>query len=188
MQLLTAFAAKWRTTLTISDVLKSGLLIPVLFAYAIPFIVVSLFFPAYRSAKESRRNKTELQRLKDNPQIFEALLAKQKVITESTEGLGILLGNPNATHKIIKVCNPYCGPCAKAHIPMEVLLANNPDVQTRIIFSATNEDADIKSPPIRHLQAIAEIGEQQLTKQALNNWYLSEKKVYEVFAAKYTMK
>ena len=71
---------------------------------------------------------------------------------------------------------------------MEVLLANNPDVQTRIIFSATNEDADIKSPPIRHLQAIAEIGEQQLTKQALNNWYLSEKKVYEVFAAKYTMK
>jgi len=26
----------------------------------------------------------------------------------------ILIGNPNAKHTTVKVCNPYCGPCAAA--------------------------------------------------------------------------
>jgi protein-disulfide isomerase len=97
-----------------------------------------------------------LQRLRHNPQIFNALLAKQKVVTESTEGLGIILGNPNATNKIIKVCNPYCGPCARAHIPMEELLNNNPDVQIQIIFTATNKEGDVRASPVRHLLDIYE--------------------------------
>jgi uncharacterized membrane protein len=187
LQLVTAFAAGWHTTLTINEVFNSDLLIPVLFAYAIPFIIVSLLLPAYRSAKENKRNKTELQRLKHNPQIFEALLGKQKTITESAVGLGIVLGNPDATHKIIKVCNPYCGPCAKAHVPMEELLHNNPDLQIQIIFYATNDEGDKKAPPVKHLLAIAGKGSEQLTQQALDDWYLPEKKDYEVFAAKYPM-
>jgi len=187
LQLVTALTSGWHAALSPSEVFNSDLLLPVLFAYAIPFIIVNLLLPAYRSTRESRHNKTELQRLKHNPQIFEALLGKQKKITESTAGLGIVLGNPDATHKIIKVCNPYCGPCAKAHTPMEELLLNNPDLQIQIIFNATNNEGDIKAPLVKHLLAIAGKGGEQLTQQALDDWYLTEKKDYEVFAAKYPM-
>jgi protein-disulfide isomerase len=146
-----------------------------------------LLLPAYRSTKENKRNKAELQRIKHNPQIFDALLEKQKTLTDSTAGLGIILGNPNATHKIIKVCNPYCSPCAEAHQPMEELLHNNPDVQVQIIFYATSDEADKKAPPVKHLLAIAEKGSEELTQKALDDWYLPENKDYEVFAAKYPM-
>jgi hypothetical protein len=85
------------------------------------------------------------------------------------------------------VCNPYCGPCAKAHSPIEELLHNNPDVQVQIIFTATNDKNDIKAAPVKHLLAIAEKGNEETVKQALDDWYLADKKDYVAFAAKYPM-
>src|SRR6202000_1810955 len=98
----------------------------------------------------------ELQRLKHDPQLFDSLLRKQKKMTESTRGLGITLARENRRCKIIKVCNPYCGPCAKAHAPIEEILNNNPNVEVQIVFMATNKDGDIRAPPVKHLLAIAE--------------------------------
>ncbi|QES88728.1 vitamin K epoxide reductase family protein [Rhizosphaericola mali] len=162
-------------------------ILSIMISFAIPFLIVSLLLPALRQAKENKQNKNELQRLKHNPQIFEALLAKQKPIIESTHELGILLGNPNATHKLIKVCNPYCSPCANAHSTIEDLLENNPDLQVQIIYTATDDEKDIKSPPVKHLLAIASSSNSQTIKKALDDWYLVEKKDYAVFAAKYPM-
>lgn len=143
--------------------------------------------PALQKAKEGKRLNIELQKLKHNRQIFEALLHKQKQVKENPDGLGISLGNPNGAYKLIKVCNPYCGPCAKAHIPIEELLHNNPDVQIRILFTATNKEGDIAAPPVKHLLAIAEKNDESIIKQALDDWYLAENKNYEAFAAKYPM-
>lgn len=184
LQLITVLIAKWYKIATVDTVFSGDVIIPILFAIAIPFIIVNLLLPAYRSAKGGRQNKAELQRLKHNPQIFEALLTKQKAIAESTEGLGIILGNPDASYKIIKVCNPYCGPCAKAHAPLEELLHNNPDIQIQILFTATTNADDIKAPPVKHLLAIAEGGE-AIVRQALDDWYLADQKDYEAFAVKY---
>ncbi|HEY5464668.1 MAG TPA: cysteine peptidase family C39 domain-containing protein [Hanamia sp.] len=155
--------------------------------FIIPFLVISLLLPALRKAKESKENKIALQRLKHNPQIFEALLAKQKIITESTDGLGITIGNYDAKYKLIKACNPYCGPCAKAHPVIEELIHNNPDVQVQIIFNVTCKEGDVLTPPVKHLLAIAEKGDEERTKQALDDWYLAEKKDYAVFASKYPL-
>jgi hypothetical protein len=187
LQLLTALAAGWHTSVTVDSVFTAGIIIPVIFSYLIPLIVVSLLLPAYQAARESKHNKIELQRLKHNPLIFESLLVKQKTLTESPDGLGILLGNPDATCKIIKVCNPYCGPCANAHQPMEDLLHNNADVQIQIIFTVTNKEEDTRTPPVRHLLAIDEKRDKTLTQQALDDWYLAEQKDYETFASKYPM-
>lgn len=131
LQFATALATSWYILLPFS-VITPQWFVQAVAAYGIPFMVVGFLFPALRNAKEKNRINTELQQLKHNPQIFEALLAKQKAVTENPESLGITLGNPNAIYKIIKVCNPYCGPCAKAHVPMEELLHNNPDVQIQI--------------------------------------------------------
>jgi hypothetical protein len=186
LQFIATIAAGWHTVVPIATIVTISNITPIILSFVTPFIILNLLLPVYRSAKRSKRNKTELQRLKHNPQIFEALLAKQKAITESAEGLGIILGNPNGTHKIIKVCNPYCGPCAQAHTPMEKLLKSNPDLQIQILFTASNDDGDIRAPSVKHLLAIAEGGE-AITRQALDDWYLADKKDYEVFAAKYPM-
>lgn len=149
------------------------------------FVALQMLIPALDSAKENRNKTISLQRLKHNPQIFEALLAKQKKIEHAVEGLGIALGNADAKYKVIKVCNPYCGPCARAHPVMEELLENNEDLQIQIIFTATDKEDDPRANPVKHLLAVASRGDEALTKQALDDWYNAPVKDYEAFAAKY---
>ncbi|WP_183574658.1 vitamin K epoxide reductase family protein [Mucilaginibacter sp. X5P1] len=186
LQLVTALIDGWHTLLPLNNI-GASLILQSITAFITPFIFTTILLPALQKAKESKSIHAELQRLKHNPQIFESLLHKQKKVTENPEGLGITLGNPNATYKLVKVCNPYCGPCADAHIPMEELLHNNPDVQIQILFTASNKEGDSKAPPVKHLLAIAETNDEKLIKQALGDWYLADKKDYEVFAAKYPM-
>jgi len=184
-QLATTLAAGWPGIIMESGPSLTDLLIPVSTAFLVPVLFLNLFVPAYRHSKEGRGHKTELQRLKHDPQIFDALLAKQKILTESSKGLGIMLGNPDASNKIIKVCNPYCGPCARAHKPLEELLHNNPDLQVQIIFTASNLEGDRQTAPVKHLLAIAQKGNAGMLVQALDDWYLADKKDYETFARKY---
>ena len=70
---------------------------------------------------------------------------------------------------------------------MEELLENNPDVQIQILFTASNIEGDIKTPPVKHLMAIAEKNNETIVKKALDDWYLAETKDYESFALKYPM-
>jgi uncharacterized membrane protein len=186
LQLATAVAGNWHILL-LSNMISGQWGAQVFTAFAIPFMTVMILMPALLKAKERGYIFTELQRLKHNPQIFNALLEKQEIVSSPPAGLGILLGNPQAPYKIIKVCNPYCGPCAQAHIPMEELLDNNPDVQIQILFTASNHERDTKTPPVKHLLAIAEKNNQHMTKQALDDWYLAEHKDYASFATKYPM-
>lgn len=138
-------------------------------------------------AKEGMEYKNRFFRMKKDSRIFEALLAKQKKISASAAGLGITLGNPNATNTIIKVCNPYCGPCSKAHPEIHELLHANDNLKVQILFTATVEETDRRSKPVKHLLAIAEKQNEQLTVKALDDWYLPDDKDYDAFAAKYPM-
>lgn len=184
LQFTTTTWAGWHSLLSFS-MITPQLFLQVVTAFTIPFMVLAIIFPALHKGKEKDRIHTELQKLKHNPQIFEALLAKQKEVTHSSDGLGLTMGNPDAAYKIIKVCNPYCGPCAKAHVPMEALLHNNTDLQIQIIF--TDAHNDDRNKPVKHLLAIKETSDEATTKKALDDWYLPANKDYSVFAAKYPM-
>jgi uncharacterized membrane protein/thiol-disulfide isomerase/thioredoxin len=153
----------------------------------IVFIGISILLPALQKAKSNRAKTIELQRLKHNPQIFEALLGKQRSIQPSNTQLGIRMGNSKGKYKVIKVCNPYCGPCAKAHPVLEGLLEYSDEVDLQIIFTATNEENDIKKDPVLHLLAIAAKGDPIVLKQALDDWYGAAEKNYTEFAKKYPM-
>ncbi|MBB6270901.1 putative membrane protein/thiol-disulfide isomerase/thioredoxin [Pedobacter cryoconitis] len=185
LQLVTAFLNDWHVLITIKTLLPVANFI--FLACIISFIIVNLLLPALRSTKENKSNLAELQRLKHNPQIFEALLEKQKKITGNTDGLGILLGNSEAIYKLIKVCNPYCGPCAKAHLPIDELLQSHPDLQVQIIFTAENIDCDIRATTVKHLLAIAKNNSESTVKKALDEWYLAKTKDYKLFAIKFPM-
>lgn len=126
-------------------------------------------------------------RLKYDTRIFNALLPKQKKLEHNATGLGITVGNPDAENTIIKVCNPYCGPCAAAHPEIEAIIENNPNVKAQIIFTATNKIEDRGSYPVKHLLAIAAKQNEIETKKSLDDWYLAPQKDYETFKLKYPM-
>jgi protein-disulfide isomerase len=139
-------------------------------------------------AQENKRTQNRYNKLKYNESLFFALLQQQKQTATNPEGLGITIGNPNAGHTVVKVCNPFCGPCAKAHTEIDKLIENNPNVKVQILFTATGDEKDIKTPPAKHLLAIDAKGDKALTAKALDDWYLAEQKDYDSFAAKYPMR
>ncbi|WP_423737522.1 vitamin K epoxide reductase family protein [Chitinophaga caseinilytica] len=152
---------------------------------AITLLAVLQLVPMLKKVKRNDFFKNQLKRLKYDPDVFKTVLHNQRNLHEGAAGLGIVLGNPNATNRILKVCNPYCGPCAGAHLPIEELLESNPDLQLQIIFTATDDDEDRRKFPVRHLMAIAAENDGERTRQALGDWYLSPVKDYESFAGRY---
>jgi uncharacterized membrane protein len=151
------------------------------------FITTGWFFikSCFIKEKEARLLKREFTRLKFNTELFEALLDKQKQITAAPDGLGITIGNLQAANTILKVCNPYCMPCARAHVELNKLLQTKKDLKVQIIFTATTNKDDKRNKPVRHFLAIASLQKEYNTEQALDDWYLQRMKDYEAFAHKY---
>lgn len=158
-----------------------------LLSFTLPAIAWFIIKPLLQAKQKARQDFHALQRIKFNTEIFGALLEKQKHITEPADGLGIILGNKHAPNTLIKVCNPYCGPCAKAHPEIEKLLEENNNLKVQIIFTATNDEHDMRALPAKHLLAIAEKNNEVKTKQALDDWYSADKKDYDMFAEKFPM-
>lgn len=155
--------------------------------YLLPVLIWFSIKPYILKLQEAKNTKREYLRIKFNTEIFETLLKKQKNIIVSSDGLGIDLGNPEAKNTLIKVCNPYCGPCAKAHPEIESLLHNNDNLKVKIIFACNNSKEDITAIPAKHLLSIAEKQNELLTKEALDEWYLPKEKSYEQFLKKYQL-
>ena len=143
--------------------------------------------PLISRSRDAGEYAAAFKRLQYNPEIFRSLLAQQEKAPEGWQDLGIDVGDPNAENTIIKVCSPYCGACAKAHPVLEEIVRRNNKVRLKIIFTAKNETKNEKAKVVRHLMAIAAEGDQAKTQQALDDWYLADKKNYAVFAGKYDM-
>ncbi len=163
---------------------------PVLVILTIGIISLACSFNILQLLKKARDGKNyevRWKRLHYNPDIFKYLASKSEKITFPVDNLGIVVGNPNATNEIVKVCNPYCGPCSEAHPVLEQIVKANLDVKVRIIFTATGEEDDIRTAPVSHLLAIQQKYGDIKVHKALDEWYLAEDKHYETFAAKYPM-
>ncbi len=155
------------------------LLLPVLSWYALKAFVLRL--------QESKTTKRDYLRFKFNAEIFETILRKQKQVTFPAEGLGITLGNPSASNTLIKVCNPYCGPCAQMHPKIDRLLESIPNLNAQIIFTAPNDSNHVAFKPVNHLMAIAAERDEHKTMEALDQWYAAKDKNYDNFKSKYPM-
>lgn len=129
--------------------------------------------------------KSKLAKFKSNREIFDFLASGSRKITSTPEGLGIFLKGESSKYHVLKVCNPYCEPCAKTHPLLEELYeAGNIDLQ--ILFLAGGND-EVKMNTVRHLMGIASKGDAAYTRQALDDWYLPKEKDYTSFASKYPL-
>ena len=151
--------------------------------FLMPTAVWFFFKPSLLNEKERENDKYELNRLKNNEEVFSAVMARQKQIDTNTTGLGITLGNPNAKNTLIKVCNPYCDPCSKAHPEVESLTKEN--IKVQIIYFASTFEGDITIHPVKHFLAIAAQGNDAFTIKVLSEWYADKNKNIEKFRVKY---
>jgi protein-disulfide isomerase/uncharacterized membrane protein len=156
-------------------------------AFLLPVCIWYTTKPYFLQLQQAKTTKREYSRLKYNTEIFDTLLKKQKEITHFPTNLGIDIGNPHATNKLIKVCNPYCGPCARAHPLIEDLIQQSENIKAKIIFTAANDESNPGIKPVRHLLAIAAKGDPTQTQHALDDWYLPTHQDYDAFASKYRM-
>jgi len=185
LQFVTALFGGFHGTIASIGNIDSGVILIFALCFMVVFVVVQLLIPSLKKSKEGKQSKMGLQRLKHNSQIFDALLSKQKQIDHSVDGLGITFGNPDAQIHIVKVCNPYCGPCAKSHPIIEDLMINNQNIQVQIIFTATPDKNDFRYLPVTHFLNIDSNKNKEILQQALNDWYLADEKDYDVFKLKY---
>jgi uncharacterized membrane protein len=162
-------------------------LLPIAYCLLIPITLWYILKPVISKAKEEPVYKAAYKRLLYNPETFNHLLHQQATAPDGYQHIGIEIGNPDAENTIIKVCNPYCGPCGKAHPILDEIIHNNKNIKLKLIFTASNDKDDIRGVAARHLLAINEKYNALQTQQALDDWYLPERKDYEAFAAKYPM-
>jgi thiol-disulfide isomerase/thioredoxin len=162
-------------------------LISALLIYLLPVLLWYALKPSVLGLQHAKHTKREYLRIKFNAPIFETLLKKQKAITVPVDGLGIDIGNSRATNMLIKVCNPYCGPCSKVHPKIEKLMEETPNLKEKIIFTTPNQPELPGFKPVSHLLAINEQSNEKNIQQALDDWYLPGKKDYTLFAEKHPM-
>lgn len=131
-------------------------------------------------------NKIDYIRMKRNPDIFNGLLVKEQInpVNLPQHDEAIRFGRPDAPVQIVMACNPYCGPCAKAHQAIEELYEKHPTkIATTIRFTINSlEETDFKTKAaILILKSVLENKAGAL--QILKDWYASMN--YESFVQKY---
>ncbi|MEO7310729.1 MAG: vitamin K epoxide reductase family protein [Chitinophagaceae bacterium] len=148
------------------------LLLPLLLLPLVSWLALK---PSFKKAAMFEGYKYAYLRLQNDPAVFFAMLQRQMPAPAGYETCSILIGNPNAKHEIIKICNPYCGPCALAHPVLEALVGKY-DIKLRIMFLATNNDGDKKGETARHFIALAASQNITIAKNAMHWWYTNTSK------------
>lgn len=152
---------------------------------ALPVALWLLLKPLLLKAQQSKSLKSQLRELKYNKEFFDKLLLAQPKYATPDEDWSIVLGNVDAENIITMVSNPYCPPCAKTHQILDEWLDKRDDLQVRLVFTANNTEADIKTPVTRHLMALHAQPEKSMVKKALHDWYEQKQKSYEAWAKTY---
>jgi len=118
---------------------------PILSILTTILLPISVWFslkPFFTKAIEYDQYKSAYKRLQNNKEIFNSLLRQQTVIMGGWEKIGINIGSSENKIAIVKVCNPFCGPCAKAHLLLDALMRERNDISVKIIFNVKNNVQD----------------------------------------------
>jgi uncharacterized membrane protein/glutaredoxin len=185
MELVWSIGNYWSNAYFPSSVSVS--LLPIACSISFPIVLwysVKLFVIR---AKDGPAYKAAYKRLLYNPETFNSILQQQPAAPDGYQHIGITMGNPEAEITIIKVCSPYCGPCAKAHRVLENIIHDKKNVKVKLIFTASNQANDRAGIIAKHLLAIDAKQDTQQTQQSLDHWYLADNKDYNAFAARYPM-
>jgi uncharacterized membrane protein/protein-disulfide isomerase len=151
----------------------------------VPVVFWVILKPLLLQLQQIAPLKSQLRAFKYNTELFNRVLTAQVQYAMPADEWSIILGNVEASHIITMVTNPYCPPCSKTHILIDEWLNQTPNLQVRIVFTASNDVNDIKTPVSRHLMALNELPDKNIVRNALHDWFGQKQKNYEAWAKKY---
>lgn len=184
LEFVTFLISYWATSNSID--ISYNLFFSVVASFLLPILFWAVSKQVFNDALTGNEFKKELFRLKSNKDVFNELLLKQIFVGNVRNDLGITIGNPNAKNTLIKVCNPYCGPCSKAHPAVKELVHNNPEIKVQIIFSGTHSKIiDQTDTVVAHFLAMRDKEGLSQIEHVLDYWYNECKGDYTKFFAKY---
>lgn len=166
--------------------------------FGLPVIGLWFVIPFVKKAHLLSPAIQELNKIKGNEDIFEALLKSQKRVEIDENVKGVYFGNPDAPFVITMVTNPLCGPCAKMHHKLEVLLMQyNEFLRLNIIYAVSNyrtgDNETTKQFVKNRNQAIAALSGIYV-KYGMDNamsiyyeWYAGAKNDVNAFISKYQL-
>ena len=150
----------------------------------VPVVIWRHIKPLIEKEKKLTIYERNFNRLKNNVDIFKSLLLKSKPLHESPDLLGIKFTNPKSKYSVIKVCNPFCSPCAKAH-PILEKLVDKGLINLQIIFALPDHGNPNGAKIVEHFLKIYNCKDKNFTKNVLKDWYNQREKDANLFIEKY---
>ena len=147
-----------------------------LFIFLIAIFAVALL-PVKTLIKTNKTNKqqlAELKKWKSDAGLFINQWQQEQKVDKTIWENDLLLGDINAPVLITVACNPYCGPCAKAHDQLDELLqhfAGKIKVQVRLLCNATDSTDKITIAVKAILQKAALAQSNNELQQMLTDWF-----------------
>lgn len=149
----------------------NGLLFSVFVFTSTAAVWLLVIKPALQKNKQLVDKNYSLLRFKKNPDIFNALLSKQKKVDTTPFENDYQLGNPDACLQIMVVCNPYCSPCAKAHEILHELVKKN-DIGLTVRFSIKADNKEDKgTQAVEYILQLLSDNPNVNKRQILHDWY-----------------
>lgn len=157
--------------------LKNGSLYPFFIFSLLILLFLIILLPIKKLIKTNSINKLrliELKKWKSDADLFIDQWKQEKAVDITIWENDLIIGNHTAPLLITVACNPYCGPCAKAHIQLDKLIHEFSDivkVQVRLLGNPQNE-SDRRTIAIR---AILQMGSTLMNnaelQQMLTDWF-----------------
>ena len=127
--------------------------------------------PELKRNSELEKTNFSLLRFKNNPEIFETLLKRQRKVDTTPFENDLQLGNAHASVQILVASNLYCTPCAKTHeVLHELINDNNINLTLRLSLKADNKE-DKRTEAISYLLKLIDGKGPDYKKQVLHDWY-----------------
>lgn len=164
-------------------IINVSTIIPLLSCIFLSFVALYLLWQLSRQSKARHYYEHSLLRIKYDKEVFSTLLHKNPKINVPTYGFGIVIGNPDGSVHIIKVCNPYCSHCADAQPVLQHIVDGNPEVKLQIIFAVDPSSSYYQETPIDHFLSLYDEGADM--ESILTDWYADPQKDPEAFKKKY---
>jgi len=171
------FHVSYLNELTLNPALVSAILISII----LPPVAWYTLKPILIRSNNADMNEAAYKRLLYNPDIFNALLLQQIEAPKGWESIGIDVRDNQTDKRLLKICNPYCGPCADAHGKIEHLLEKNDEVDFKIVFNSSHSKGDRATEVIQHFLSLKKENNIIAMKEILDEWYSNKNSDFQLF-------
>jgi hypothetical protein len=113
--------------------------------YVVFILTINMLIPVISRSSKLESIQYEINSIKSDTEVFNALLEKQPRYEVSKSTSRILLGNPDSNLLVTVFSNPHCNPCSKMHLRINELLTQNKHICVQYIFSSFNEELEISN-------------------------------------------